>query len=310
MKQLLRSAISYRMISSDRERGGLGQAALVVFPDAKYLRPLLKECAKAFFGAEDGGRLARLIDGESYSDCLFYPSEGGKLTVNDCAAIIDESVLLPVEGDKKLLVLDAFQTAGAAVQNKLLKVLEEPPAGVHFLIGTTSEYPVLSTVRSRVKLFSERPFPEESIRAALLRGGAGDAAREAAAACGGIYSVAENLVAGGGEEFRLAREFLMTDDRAKFCRDMNDYTQKKEFLSALTLLLRDMLLFSEGQERYAVLPAARELSVDYPSGALVAAIALVGEAEKQLQFNAGFGQCLFSLALQIEKERTKWQKLS
>ena len=43
MKELLRETTAYRAFAREREGGA--HAALVVFADEAYLRPLLKECA-------------------------------------------------------------------------------------------------------------------------------------------------------------------------------------------------------------------------------------------------------------------------
>ena len=85
MRQLLRTTTAYRAMA----QGDL-RTVLVLFPDGKYLRMLLKECAKRFFGAEDGSRTAALIEKEAFSDCPIFPAEGGKLTADDCGRIVEE----------------------------------------------------------------------------------------------------------------------------------------------------------------------------------------------------------------------------
>lgn len=312
MKALFQSTIAYRAIAADAERGTLAGAMLVLFSDETYLRPLLRECAKAFFGAKDGSREAALIEKESYADCLFYPAEGGKLTADDGAKIIDESLLRPVEGDKKLFVLDQFQKTTALVQNKLLKILEEPPRGVYFLIGATAEYAVLPTVLSRMKKFSLSPFTETEIGGALQRKyGEAEGIEGAAAASGGVFSLAEQLLAGGGESFRFAEQFLSLQATESFCRNA-DKIVKTAFFAALNLLLRDMLLFRTGQERYAANRSGRvkSLAGQYPTGAILASLERVRDAERQIQFNANFGQCLYALAIGMREEIQTWQKLS
>ncbi len=312
MKELLRETRCFKRLSADARAGRHPDAVLVIFPDAKYLRALLKECAKAFFAAEEGSRTAALIDKESYSDCLFFPAPGAKLAVDDAARIVEESLLRPVEGERKLFVLDAFQTASALVQNKLLKVLEEPPRGVSFLLGASAEHAVLSTVLSRAEKFTEPPFAEESILNALRRMYPEEAGKErAAAASGGILSQAERLMAGGGESFRLAEEFVQNDAPEAFCRKA-DKLDKEAFFAALERLLFDMLLIRTGQERFAgrMDERVRELAARYPAGAVLSALEGVREAEKRVNFNAGLGQSLYVLALGMKEEQTKWQKLS
>ncbi len=311
MKELLRETTAYRAFAREREGGA--HAALVVFADEAYLRPLLKECAKAFFGAEDGSREAKLIDGESFTDCLFFPAAGEKLTAEDGARIIDESLLKPVERAKKLFVLDAFHTASAIVQNKLLKVLEEPPAHVCFLLGAAAEHSVLPTVLSRAKLCTVPPFSEEEIFRALTRGHGGETGlKEAAAASGGIYSVAESLLGGGGENFRLAEALLSGRDTEKLCREIGERKDKRAFLSALRLVLRDAAFTAAGQGRFAARrgEAVRAIAEEYPLGCLLSALGFFSEAERETQFNANFGQCVLKFAMQTGKEKETWQRLS
>ncbi len=312
MQILLRKTTAYQRLLSDAERDELSHAVLVLFPDEALLRPLLKECAKAILGAKDGSRTAKLIDEESYSDCVFYPAVGEKLTADTAARILEEAALSPVEGGKKLFVLDGFQTVTPLVQNKLLKALEEPHENVIFLMGATAPSAVLPTVLSRVKKLDNPPFAEEEIGRALARNhaGEGDIAK-AAAASGGVYSVAENLLA-GGDEFSLAVRLLREEGYTALCRECGNRENKRALLSALKLTLRDALFYATEQQRYAAIRSEEieELGQEYPAGALLEAIRLVGETERQIQFNANYAQALLTLIAQIRTEKIKWQKLS
>ncbi len=309
MKELLRGTIAYRSFAEGKD---VSHATLIVFPDEAYLRVLLKECAKAFFCAADGTRVAELVEKETYSDCLILPASGEKWAVDLGVKIIDESLLRPVECAKKLFVLDAFHTASALVQNKLLKVLEEPPAGVYFLLGATAEYSVLPTVLSRMKKIIVPPFSEESVKSALMRitGGASGIG-EAAAACGGVLSAAQALLAGGGEDFRLAEKFFLGENIAA-SRAAGERKEKKSFLSALKLVLRDALFFQTGQEEYAARRSdgIGKIAREYPASALLKGMEHAVWAEKQINLNAPLAQCLETLFIGMEEEKKKWQRLS
>mgnify|MGYP002796605393 CR=1 FL=1 len=189
-----------RAVEVHAAQGEAAHFTLGLFPDERYLRAYLTECAKAFFGAEDGSREAKLIEGESFSDCMILPPAGGKLSAELASGIAEEAILRPVEGDRKLFVLDAFHTVTPLVQNKLLKLLEEPPAGVFFLAGAASAHTVLPTVLSRANVFAEPPFSEEAIVAALARSHAGEKgiAEAAAPRGGGVYRGPDEGWGGGG----------------------------------------------------------------------------------------------------------------
>lgn len=306
MKQLLRATRVYR------DMGDPSHTTLVTFADERYLRALLKECAKAFFGAADGTREADLIEKETFTDCIFLPAEGGKLTAEMCAKILDESVLLPVEKDKKLFVLDNFHTAPALVQNKLLKVFEEPPDSVYFLLGTVNEHAVLPTVRSRARKESVPPFSEEQIEAALARMYPGKSVKAAAAACGGVLSDAESLLSGGEEVFLRAEQFLSGENTVEFCRGLTDKKDAKLFFSSVKMVLRDAMFVRQGMEKYAARKneGTRQLAQMYSVGAANRGLTLIGQAEQEMVFNANFSQCALHLAGMLKKERETWQKLS
>lgn len=301
MRELLRTTTVYNAF---RRAEDAAHFTLAVFPDERNLRALLKECAKAFFGAEDGSREAKLIEGESFSDCMILPPAGGKLSAELASGIAEEAILRPVEGDRKLFVLDAFHTVTPLVQNKLLKLLEEPPAGVFFLAGAASAHTVLPTVLSRANVFTEPPFSEEAIVAALARCHTGEKGiSEAAAACGGVYSVAEDLLAGGGEDFRLAARFLTESGTEALCREIGEQ-KRPSFFAAVRLLLRDALFVRVGQEKFASVrsEAVRAIAARYTEHALTAALALTAQAEREIQFNANFAQAALALALRIRRE--------
>ena len=306
MIELLHSTNAYLAMKRD-----VSPATLIVFPDAKYLRTLLKECAKAFFGENDKRR-SSLIDEETFSDCLILPKAGAKLTVEDASRIVDESLLHPVEEENKLFVLDAFDTASVLVQNKLLKILEEPPAGVYFLLGASSEGAVLPTVLSRMRKLTVPPFSEEAVLSALNRNhaGEGELAR-AAAASGGVYSLAEELLF-GGDNFRIAEKLFEGTDLETLCREAEKIKDRGALFAALMLTARDLLFYRTGQERFASLKGEnlKKLASGYPEGALLAAARFIQDARREVDFNASLRQALYHLGLKIQEEKTKWQKLS
>lgn len=140
-----------------------GHTYLLVLDDPRNLRFALKEFAKLFFFVSEEGETAReirisdLIEKETFSDCIILPENGKKFSVEDAEKIQEESALKPVEGEKKLFVIGDFADATREAQNKLLKLLEEPPEGVYFLLGATVTYPVLPTVLSRVQKLEVPP---------------------------------------------------------------------------------------------------------------------------------------------------------
>ena len=208
---IFRRSLPYKLVAADAANGRLAHAYLLVCPDEKNLRPFLKQLAKLVLRAD--ARADRLIDAERYVDCRIFPAEGERAGVAEVKALLEDCYVKPVECDRKLFVLDRVHEMLAPAQNKLLKVLEEPPANVIFLLGAASEFPVLPTVRSRARRLELFAFPEEEIAAHIRRKYPHRAdAREIAALSGGALGRAEELAEGGslagaGEE---AARFLLT----------------------------------------------------------------------------------------------------
>lgn len=63
--------------------------------------------------------------------------------------IIDACSLLPVLGKKKIYLIDEAHMLSKAAFNAFLKIMEEPPASVLFMLATTDEHKIIDTVRSR-----------------------------------------------------------------------------------------------------------------------------------------------------------------
>ena len=111
MRQLLQSTQAYKIIKAEGREGSFSHTHLLLFDDAKNLRAALKEFAKIFFdcdgeyyGVQDAKkkRIANLIETESFSDCLFFPNDSKTLKKEDAEKIHEESMLTPVEMNKKL----------------------------------------------------------------------------------------------------------------------------------------------------------------------------------------------------------------
>jgi DNA polymerase III subunit gamma/tau len=69
--------------------------------------------------------------------------------VDNIRAIVEGSSLLPVMGRKKIYLIDEAHMLSKAAFNAFLKVLEEPPEAVFFILATTDEHKIIDTVKSR-----------------------------------------------------------------------------------------------------------------------------------------------------------------
>lgn len=317
MRELIISSKAYRMLAGDRAADRLSHAYFLLFEDERFLRFALKELALVILGDDERSR--RLIEKESYADCIFLPEAGGKLTAESATRIAETCIERPVEGDKKLYVLDNMQNANVAAQNKLLKVLEEPPEGVYFLLGTTNPGTALPTVLSRTKQLVVPRFTEAEVLACLKRtfpNAGEDALVEAAAVAGGVCGKAFAALEEGtyGEMLALALRMASSPECEipSLVRAAAKYPDKAGFLSALKLVFYEMLRIK--RERNILLaPFAAKLTAaaeGYSAASLIAAVEHVAKAEMQVTFFANYPQALELLLAKIAKEKERWSKLS
>jgi hypothetical protein len=88
----------------------------------------------------------------SLSNRLFAPTV---LDINTAREIIAWANT-PHTGDKVAII--SFHTASIPAQNAMLKILEEPPEGVRFVVITSNREHLLDTVLSRLHILSNQPL--------------------------------------------------------------------------------------------------------------------------------------------------------
>ncbi len=80
--------------------------------------------------------------------------------VDNVRQIIDSSALLPLMGRKKIYLIDEAHMLSKAAFNAFLKLMEEPPASVIFILATTDTQKIIETVRSRCFQLFFKPVDE------------------------------------------------------------------------------------------------------------------------------------------------------
>ena len=83
------------------------------------------------------------------------PKERRKsVNMDECREMIMDSYVLPNEAERKIYIITSAQTLDEKVQNAMLKILEEPPQYVYFILLCTNPSAMLGTVMSRVSVFA------------------------------------------------------------------------------------------------------------------------------------------------------------
>ena len=107
-----------------------------------------------------------------------------EISVDQVRAVAGDACVLPNEAERKVYIIEEAETMNTAAQNAALKLLEEPPRGVIFLLCTSNPEQLLPTVRSRcVELNrnlgqAERDEEADKLAAAYIKAvSAGDRAK-------------------------------------------------------------------------------------------------------------------------------------
>jgi DNA polymerase-3 subunit gamma/tau len=87
-------------------------------------------------------------------------SHGG---VDDARELREKAPTAPVQGREKVYIIDEAQRLSREAFDALLKVFEEPPPGVRFVLATTEPHKMPATIIGRCQRFDFRRIPSETI---------------------------------------------------------------------------------------------------------------------------------------------------
>ena len=87
--------------------------------------------------------------------------------VDHVRALRDEAVFTPTMLKKRVYIIDEVHMLSIAAFNALLKILEEPPAHLMFILATTEMHKVPATILSRCQRYAFRRVPASEITGRL-----------------------------------------------------------------------------------------------------------------------------------------------
>jgi DNA polymerase-3 subunit gamma/tau len=93
-------------------------------------------------------------------------SHGG---VDDARDLREKAPTAPVQGREKVYIIDEAQRLSREAFDALLKVFEEPPPGVRFVLATTEPHKMPATIVGRCQRFDFRRVPFEAVAEHLER---------------------------------------------------------------------------------------------------------------------------------------------
>ncbi|MHB8708327.1 MAG: DNA polymerase III subunit delta' [Desulfuromonadales bacterium] len=161
-KDILRRALS---------GGRLAHAYLFAGPEGVGKRLMALAVARVLFCAEGTGcgecPACRKLDHRNHPDLHVLEPDGNSIKIEQVRAIQRDLSLRPLEGRRKVCLIEAAELMTTAAANALLKTLEEPRGDTLLILLSSQPQRLLETIRSRCQMLQ---FPRQSlelIRASL-----------------------------------------------------------------------------------------------------------------------------------------------
>ena len=108
----------------------------------------------------------RSIDSGACMDVLEIDAASNN-GVDNVRDLRDDAVYLPSQVKKRVYIIDEVHMLSISAFNALLKIIEEPPEHLLFILATTELHKVPATILSRCQRFSFRRISQEDIAARL-----------------------------------------------------------------------------------------------------------------------------------------------
>jgi len=106
---------------------------------------------------------------ERWNQIIAEENKQGMIYVEEASEIIQKLNKKAYEADYKVSLIWLPETMNATCANKILKILEEPPANTIFILVTEEEQRLLSTIRSRCQTIRLPKIEEKILAEALFR---------------------------------------------------------------------------------------------------------------------------------------------
>ena len=174
------------------------------------------------------------FDSHELFSAIGIENKAGAISVNEAREIANTLSLQPYESQYKIQIIWEPEKMTTEAANKLLKLLEEPPAGTIFLLVTHQIEKMLATVLSRCQIIRLQPVERGEMSAILEQkyGLGKEEAMNFATLLGGsvgkAFAAVENAEGSGGME-EMVRSLI----DASLSRSLSEVLEVSDALSAL-----------------------------------------------------------------------------
>ncbi len=236
-------------------------------------------------------------------DIKIYPKNNEKLLVSDSNEITDEVYIKPAEHDNKVFIINNIEASTEQAQNKLLKVLEEPPKNVYFLISCQDDNRVLQTIKSRCQKIVLEKLPKEKFDLICKNPLAGMIS-EGYIGLYEEYSKKANLEEVVDTTIKLVTELKNSGQVLKFSTNLMKYREDIELIFQIYIRsLEDMIKIKSEREDLCSMPlyldSLKSVESEFSINAICEINSLVSEFIKKREANVNEQVALENLLLKI-----------
>ena len=246
----------------------------------------------------------------SHPDLTIYPIGGRKnILTEDIKDLIEHIYLSPIETDKKVYVLQNFSSANTSAQNKLLKILEEPPKNVYIILCVTNISKVLPTIISRTQRTRLNPLSDNDIKRCLDSINASSDDTILSLSGGNLtkaisHSDDEDFASMYRAVLSCIVDMKSSQELIKYSYNLSAFKgQTATILEIFESFYRDMLMLLLGKENLTrnkkLLSEFQKVLPEYNGDSIDLIIKRIYEVKKQLDFNCNTNLLIDNLLLYI-----------
>ncbi len=190
--------------------------ALVCTESEKSLRPCGK-CANCLKAESESHVDIKKVEGTNKSKTV---------SVEDIRRVRADAYVVPNEAEKKVYIITAAHRMNETAMNAFLKVLEEPPSYVNFILECEDKAMLLETVKSRCAAFRMGDLTDDSVTSKKLEK---------------AYESAEKIA-----------KAILSDSEIEMMKTLGAFEKDKDLLKLsleeVILILRDSLVIKSGAQ--------------------------------------------------------------
>ncbi|MCB0873349.1 MAG: hypothetical protein KDC36_08245 [Thermoleophilia bacterium] len=198
MIELPDQPLAERVLAGALDRGRVPQQFLLFGPPGTGKRAAADAIARHLIGVDSGDGTRPLLD------LSIVRASGAQILVEDLEDALRDLATRPVVGRCRVAIIEGAERLRDVAGNRILKPLEEPPAGSHLLLVTDHAEDLLPTVRSRCVPVPFRRPGWRTVAQRLIDQGTPPAEAEAMARAHGVQVL-------GDDPFLAAMRSIGTD---------------------------------------------------------------------------------------------------